>query len=377
MFNWYSRRGVNHDRHNDPAIGLRLAALAMLICVASGARPSAAAEANVPTVMVSKPWQPELPKGWVLAEVSAVAVGPDDTIWVLQRPRTLVESDRAHAAPPVLAFTRDGKFLRGFGGPGDGFEWPQVEHSLAVDAKGRVWISGSFRGTSDQADDMILVFDGQGKFVRQIGRRGASTGNTDHVNVRASADIFVDDARNEVYVADGYANNRVVVFDSETGAFKRMWSAFGAAPPAESTPSPAATDTSRDTKNDNAVPFVGVHGVEIAKDGTVYVSDRANKRIQLFTRDGKYLRQVFVNRGGAAPLSASGIAFSVDPEQRHLYVADWGNQEVWVFDRKTLAQIGRIDAKFVGPHLIATDSTGALYVAEVQGHRVSRFVPAP
>ncbi|MDB5555470.1 MAG: hypothetical protein JWL86_5454 [Rhizobium sp.] len=375
MFNRIFRSGAG--RRNNRAIGFWVAPLVMLACMVAGAHTSAAAEARGPAVMVSKPWQPQLPNGWVLSEVSAVAVGPDDTVWVLQRPRALPEADRAHAGPAVLAFTRDGKFLRGFGGPGDGYEWPQVEHSLAVDAKGRVWITGSFRGTSEQADDMILVFDGQGKFVRQIGRRGKSTGNFDHANVRTPADLFIDDAHNEVYVADGYANNRLVVFDTETGAFKRMWSAFGAAPPAESTPSPAATDTSRDTHNDNATPFVGVHGVEIAKDGTVYVSDRANKRIQLFTRDGHYLRQVFVNRDGAAPLSASGIAFSVDPEQRTLYVADWGNNQVWLFDRKTLAQIGKIDASFVGPHLIATDSTGALYVAEVQGHRVSRFVQAP
>jgi len=372
MFNRISSAG--DGRHTHRAVSAGVLTLALLAGMSVAPRVQAA---NAPQGMVSKPWQPQMPNGWIMSEVSAVAVGPDDTVWVLQRPRALPEADRAHAGPAVLAFNRDGKYLRGFGGPGDGYEWPQVEHSLAVDAKGHVWITGSFRGTSAQADDMVLVFDGQGKFIRQIGRRGASTGNLDHANVRAPADIFIDDARNEVYVADGYANNRLVVFDTETGAFKRMWSAFGAPPPAESTPSPAATDTSTDIKNDNAPSFIGVHGVEIAKDGTVYVSDRAHKRVQLFDRDGKYQRQFFVNRAGAAPLSASGIAFSVDPEQRTLYVADWGNQQVWLYDRKTLAQTGKIDATFVGPHLMATDSTGALYIAEVQAHRVSRFVPAP
>lgn len=334
-----------------------------------------AATADGPS-MVSKPWQPQMPNGWVLSEVSAVAVGPDDTVWVLQRPRALPEAERAHAAPPVLAFTGEGKYLRGFGGPGEGYEWPQVEHSLAVDARGRVWITGSFRGPNPPGDDMILAFDSFGKFIRQIGHRGASKGNFDQANIRAAADIFVDDARNELYVADGYANNRIVVFDTESGTFKRMWGAFGKAPPGESTPSPAA-DAPRDLHNDNATPFVGVHGVEMAKDGTVYVSDRANKRIQLFNRDGKYLRQFFINRNGTAPLSASGIAFSTDPEQRKIYVADWGNHQVWIFDRKSLTQLGKIDATFVGPHLMSTDSTGALYIAEVQGHRVSRFVPTP
>ncbi|MBX7199393.1 MAG: NHL repeat-containing protein [Rhodospirillaceae bacterium] len=363
------------NRISRPGAGCWALKLAVLTCLIA-TPPAHAAAANGP-LMISKPWTPQLPNGWVMSEVSAVAVGPDDTVWVLQRPRALPAADRAHAAPAVLAFTSEGKYLRGFGGPGEGYEWPQVEHSLAVDAKGRIWITGSFRGGDTPADDMILAFDSQGKFLRQIGKRGASTGNLDHANIRAAADLFIDDARNELYVADGYANNRLVVFDTETGAFKRMWSAFGKAPPAESTPSPAATDTSRDVHNDNVTPFVGVHGVEIAQDGTVYVSDRANKRVQLFDRGGKYLRQFFVNRDGAAPLSASGIAFSADPEQRTIYVADWGNQQVWLFDRKTLAQRGKIDATFVGPHLMGVDSTGALYVAEVQGHRVSKWAPAP
>lgn len=350
-----------------------IAALALIACAAGA--PALAADAKT-APMVSLPWQPQLPGGMVMAEISSVAVGPDDTVWVLSRPRTVPEADRAKAAPPVTAFTRDGKYLRGFGGDGAGYEWPRVEHSLAVDAQGRVWIGGSFRRDDGKADDdMLLAFDAQGKFIRQVGRRGASTGNDDHVNLHAPADIYVDSKAHEVYVADGYGNNRLLVLDSETGAFKRQWSAFGEQPPAAATGSPANTDEARNTKNDNARPFVGVHGVEVDKDGVVYVSDRGNSRIQIFTKDGKYLRQLFVNRGAANLLSASGIAFSADPDQRMMYVADWGNSEMWVYDRKSLNQIGRIDGKFTGPHLIAVDSTGALYVAEVQGHRISRWAP--
>lgn len=367
MFNRISRSGAGP--------GIRILNLVVLACLMTA--PQAPAAAASGPLMVSKPWRPEMPNGWVLSEVSAVAVGPNDTVWVLQRPRALAEADRGHAAPPVLAFTGDGKYLRGFGGPGNGYEWPQVEHSLAVDGQGRVWIGGSFRGADGKADDdMLLAFDSQGKFIRQIGRRGASTGNDDHVNLHAPADIYVDDKAHEVYIADGYGNNRLLVLDSETGAFKRQWSAFGEQPPAAATPSPANTPEAR-TRDDNAKPFIGVHGVEIDKDGTVYVSDRGRSRIQMFTREGKYLRQLYVNRNGANLLSASGIAFSADPEQRTMYVADWGNQQVWLFDRKTLAQLGKIDAPFVGPHLMGTDSGGALYIAEVQGHRVSRFIPAP
>ena len=157
--------------------------------------------------------------------------GPKDTVWILQRPRSLAEADRAHAAPPVLVFDREGRYLRGFGGPGAGYDWPQIEHTLAVDAKGRAWISGSFRADPAKMDSQILVFDTQGKFLRQIGRPGASLGNADTANFGAPADIFVDDARGETYVADGYVNRRLIVLDSETGAFTRMWSAFGAPPP--------------------------------------------------------------------------------------------------------------------------------------------------
>lgn len=347
--------------------------LAVFACAISA--PTLAADAKI-APLVSVPWQPQLPNNWVMAEIASVAVGPGDTVWVLSRPRSVPEADRARAAPAVTAFTRDGKYLRGFGGDGAGFEWPRVEHNIAVDAQGRVWIAGSFRGQDDKGgDDMLLAFDAQGKFIRQIGRRGASTGNDDHVNLHAPADIYVDDKGREVYVADGYGNNRLLVLDSETGAFKRQWSAFGEQPPAAATPSPANTDAARNLNNDNAKPFVGVHGVEMDKDGTVYVSDRGNSRVQMFTRDGKYLRQLFVNRGAANLLTASGIAFSADPDQRMMYVADWGNSEMWVYDRKSLNQIGRIDAKFTGPHLIAVDSTGALYVAEVQGHRISRWAP--
>lgn len=352
-----------------------LAALLVLTC--AFAIPSAQAQPAGPELVVQRPWPAALPNGWVLGEVSAVAVGPDDTVWVLQRPRTLAEGQRSHAAPPVLAFTRSGQFLRGFGGPGPGYDWPQTEHSLAVDAKGRVWISGSFRTDPAKADDMILVFDGQGRFLRQIGRPGASQGNADVRNFGAPADIFVDDARREVYVADGYVNRRLIVLDSETGVFKRMWSAFGAPPPAEAGPAPRANGSpAPPLVGKGPAGFNGVHGVEIARDGLVYVSDRLNQRIQVFTRQGRYLRQVFVNREANSPQTASGMAFSTDPAQRYLYVADWGNGGLLVFDRKRLAQAGRIKADFLGPHLIAMDSHGVLYVAEVQGRRLARLAPA-
>jgi len=321
------------------------------------------------------------PRGQVLGDISAVAVDRHDNVWVLHRPRSLSEADRTKAAPPVMMFDRSGRFLRGFGGPGNGYEWPTVEHSLAVDGKGRVWVAGSFRGPGGN-DDMLLVFDGQGRFLRQIGRRGASGGDSDTSNLHAPADIFVDDRNHEVYVADGYGNRRVIVLDSENGAFKRMWSAFGAPPPLEQAPDPRPSGAPFvPDQGPGPAGFNGVHGVEVARDGRVYVSDRNNQRIQVFSRVGRYLGQVFVDRNLPDPRTVSGMAFSADRAQRYLYVADWGNGRLAVLNRKALTMLGTFGTKgtapgqFNGPHLMATDSKGVLYVAEVQGRRVQRLTP--
>jgi len=320
-------------------------------------------------------WHP--PQGKLVGPVSAVSVGPDGSVWVLHRPRSLSEQDRANAAPPVLKYDQDGQFLAGYGGPGNGYDWPEVEHSLAVDARGHFWVSGSFRNDPTQADDAILEFDGDGKFVKQIGKKGASEGDSDTKNIRAASDLFVDDAAGEVYVSDGYANHRVIVFDQATGAFKRMWGAFGTQPPALP---PDGGTTVTATGNEDAPFFEGLHGIEISGEGLVYVADRTHQRIQIFAPDGKYQKQFSVAVGLESPLTASGIAFSTDPEQRYVFVSDFGNSRVLVFDRKTLKQlvsIGGGDSDFQvemrGPHLIAAGRDGALYVAEVQGAKVRRF----
>ena len=315
-----------------------------------------------------------------MGEVAAVAVDASDHVWVLHRPGSIAGADRARAAPPLLKFSRSGRLLRAFGGTGPDYDWPTTEHSLAVDRRGHVWISGNFRTNPERADDMILEFTGDGRFVKQIGERGASKGDNDTSNVHAPADIFVDDAAQEVYVADGYGNRRVIVFDQYSGKFKRMWSAFGAPPPSEPAPDPRPAGALFQPETGDGPPgFNGVHGVELAKDGLLYVSDHNNQRIQIFTRAGQYRRQIFVDRNMPSPQTASGIAFSPDNKQRYLYVADWGNSRLLVYDRASLSLLGSVGGKgngrgqFNGPHLIATDSRGTLYVAEMQGRRVQRL----
>lgn len=366
-----------------------LRVLAATLCVML-APPALAAKVGAATPPAPGPkfdydigWM-HLPPQWVLGDVSAVAVDRHDNVWVLHRPRTLKPDEQARAAPPVLEFGPDGRFIAGWGGASPNYEWPSVEHSLTVDAQDRVWIAGNSRGNGP-SDDMILAFDKEGKFLRQIGKRGASTGDQDTADVKAPADLFVDDARHELYVADGYVNRRVIVFDTETGAFKRVWGAFGKAPPTTPTPpnpAPMAPDgAALNETGPGSDEFLGVHGVRIARDGKVYVSDRANRRIQVFDRAGRYETQAFVARNLPSRLSVSGMGFSPDKAQRWLYVVDYGNNQVAVLDRATLKVVETLGSKgsgagqFTLPHLLAVDSKGTIYVSEVSNRRVQKIVP--
>ena len=340
----------------------------------------------MPIFEVDPTW-PKLPNNWVTGVVSSVAVDRRDHIWVLHRPGTVQEAQKAQAAPPVLEFDPNGKFLNAWGGAAQGYDWPGTEHGIFIDHKDIVWVGGSGIG-----DDMLLKFTTQGKFLKQFGARGQSKGNADSKNVNRSADVFVHPKTNEAFVADGYGNRRVIVLDADTGAFKRMWGAFGK-PPDDAPPAGApgagggrgggaAAPPVLDTEGEGSPLFSNpVHAVKISNDGSVYVADRQNRRVQVFTPDGKYVAQAFINRAGPAAGSAAGLAFSPDPQQQFLYVSDLGNSHVLVLDRKTLKvlyQFGSRGTKpgdFQAPHHLAVDSKGNLYSAEVNpGNRAQRFL---
>ena len=356
----------------------------------SGAAQAPAKSTGMPIFQLDPSW-PKLPNNWVVGIVSAVTVDSRDHVWILHRPRTVAADLKGRAAPPVLQFDADGKFVNAWGGEGGGYDWPTTEHGITIDRKGTVWIGGSGVG-----DDMLLQFTQQGKFLKQFGAARTSTGNADTKNVNRPADIFVDARTNEAYVADGYGNRRVIVVDAETGAFKRMWGAFGnppdSDPPAGAGPVGAGGGRGRgrgaeaapalDTEGDGAKYFGNpVHAVKISNDNLVYVADRSNRRIQVFTPAGKYVTQVFINRAGPSAGSVAGLAFSPDSQQQFLYAADYGNSHIAVLDRKSLKvlyQFGTRSAKpgdFQGPHHIAVDSKGNLYVAEVApGNRAQKFL---
>jgi len=338
-----------------------------------------------PSFKVDTSW-PTIPNNWVLGEVTSIASDTSDHIWVLHRPRSIPAEKRANAAPPVLEFDQAGKLLSSWGGDGAGFDWPEREHGIYVDTKGFVWISGNGGwpkpSPGGSTDDMILKFTKAGKFVMQIGKRGQSGGDDDTNNVHQPADVFVHPASNELYVADGYGNHRVIVFDAETGKFKRTWGAFGGkpAPPAPTGRGAGGQDAAA-ANPEGPSQYGLVHAVKVSNDGTVYVADRVNNRIQMFTTEGKYLRQVKVtNEGGVTPVPA-GFAFSPDRAQQYLYVVDSGPMRVVIFDRKSMTQIGAIGMRGPGPgdfdivHHMAADSKGNLYTAEiVTNRRAQRFV---
>jgi hypothetical protein len=351
---------------------------------------------GVPTFRADPAW-PKLPNNWILGEVSSVAVDRRDHVWVLHRPRSVPADQQGRAAPAVLEFDAAGAFVKGFGGPSDAFEWSDSEHGIFVDYKDRVWIGGNNPMTtsvSRRSDDMLLKFTIEGKFIAQIGHRDQSGGNKDTANLKRPADFFVVQKTNEVFIADGYGNRRVLVLDADTGAFKRMWGAFGnmpldPPPPPPPPPKPAAgaaappATPAAPPKREGPGPqqFGIVHSLEVSNDGIVYVADRDNSRIQVFSMDGKFITQVFVNRNEGGALTAAGLAFSPDADQQYMYVADQSNSHIHILMRKTLEAVGSFGQRgaspgdFQGLHHIAADSKGNLYTAEAQvGRRTQKLI---
>ena len=341
--------------------------------------PEPAAERVVPQFEVDPSW-PMLPNDWVLGSVASVDVDSRDHVWIYHRPRSVGEDQQANAAPAVLEYDNEGNFVQAWGGPGDGYEWPANEHGIEVDNQGHVWLGGNSGGP--ESDDMLLKFTSEGEFLMQIGGRGQSGGNADTDNLKRPAEAAVYQDTNEVFVADGYGNRRVIVFDADSGEFKRMWGAFGNEPLEASEEQPPPDEVLGPQQ------FGTVHGIEVSNDGLVYVADRDINRIQVFTIDGAFQTQAFVNRDANANTTA-GLAFSPDPEQQFLYVGDLGNNHIHVLDRQTLEVLdsfgshGLEPGQFGGVHHIATDSQGNLYTAEAQdGRRAQKLTfmgmaPAP
>jgi len=335
---------------------------------------------QAPMFEVDPLWPKPLPNHWLLGMTIGVWVDDQDHVWIIHRgAATLNDNEKAldlkvgeccTAAPPVLVFDQAGNLVRAWGGPGPGYEWPDSNHGVHVDYKGNVWIGGN-----GPKDAHVLKFTRDGKFLMQMGHHGKNAGSNDLENFGRVAKIWVDPKTNEAYIADGYMNKRVAVLDADSGKMKRYWGAYGNKPD-------DANLGKYDPKAPPAKQFRNpVHCVERTNDGLVYVCDRANDRVQVFRPDGTFVKEAFFAKETLGSGSAWDIAFSKDPEQRYIFLADGTNEKVRVIVRETLEEItnfgdgGRQPGQFFGVHSIATDSKGNIYTTETyEGKRVQRFV---
>jgi hypothetical protein len=314
----------------------------------------------------------------------AIGVWADeqDHIWIVHRSSATLHNNEKGAelnppiaeccrgAPPVLAFDPDGNLVRAWGGPGQGYEWPQSNHGIHIDYKGNVWIGGN-----GEKDAQVLKFTKDGKFLLQVGHSGKTAGSNDLENFGRVAKIWVDPKTNEAYIADGYTNKRVAVIDADTGKMKRYWGAYGNKP----------DDTKLGNYDPKAPPAQQfrnpVHCVERSNDDLIYVCDRANNRLQVFRPDGSFVKEAFFAKETLGSGSAWDTAFSRDPEQRFIFMADGQNNRVRIILRATLEEVttfgvgGRQPGQFYGVHSIATDSKGNIYTTETwEGKRLQKFV---
>jgi DNA-binding beta-propeller fold protein YncE len=336
--------------------------------------------AQAPIFEVDPFWPKPLPNHWVLGSTIGLSVDSEDHVWILHRPATVEDNFKAadfsppigvccKVAPEVLEFDASGTLIHSWGGPGAGYEWPESNHGITVDSRGNVWIGGN-----GNTDTQILKFDRTGKFIFQIGRQGTHEGSNDLENFWRPAKIFEDPAAGEVYIADGYGNRRVVVLDRETGKYKRHWGAYGMRPIDDAVPAytPGAPPSRQ---------FNTVHCVSVSRDGLVYVCDRVNNRVQVFRRDGTFVKEAFFDKQTLRSGSVWDMAFSRDAEQTYLYIANGVDEKISIVHRETLEVLtsfgdgGRQPGQFFGVHNLDTDSQGNLYATETySGARVQRFV---
>ncbi len=343
---------------------------------------ASASAAEAPIFEVDPFWPKPLPNHWVLGSVVGVGVDSRDHVFIIHRKAPLNERTEIGAAtdpptgecclpaPYVLEFDPEGNLVNSWGGTGDGYDWPQSNHGITLDPMDNVWIGGN--GANDS---QILKFSRSGDFLMQIGQAGLAVNSNSREHFGRVAKVSFDAAANEAYLADGYGNKRVAVLDVSTGEFKRYWGAYGNEP----------SDENLGRYDPDAPPAQQfrnpVHCADPSNDGLVYVCDRANNRIQVFRTDGTFVAEKVIAPMTLGDGSTWDIAFSRDPEQKYMYVADGKNMKVYVMERETLEILttfgdgGRQPGLFFAVHSIATDSRGNIYTTETyEGKRVQKFV---
>lgn len=362
--------------------GAVLGVLVALGCAQDALDGAAQAQGKqAPMFEVDPFWPKPLPNQWILGSTIGIGVDSRDHIYIIHRRDTFnerteigaatdpVKADCCIPAPNVLEFDPAGNLVGHWGGPGEGYTWPASNHGITIDHKDNVWIGGNGR-----SDSHILKFTRDGEFLAEYGTPGSDTDSNSQVNFGSVAEVSIDAEANEAYVADGYRNKRVAVLDADTGEMKRYWGAYGNKP----------DDT-------NLGPFVPgqepaqqfrnpVHCAEPSNDGLVYVCDRVNNRLQVFRKDGTFVREIFVKPNSLGDGSVWDISFSPDPEQTFIYLADGTNRKIFIIERETLEILtnfgagGRNPGQFFAVHGLITDSKGNIYTTETyEGKRVQKF----
>jgi DNA-binding beta-propeller fold protein YncE len=377
------------------------AALLVALSAGCGTTPQTTSDAKgivAPRFEVDPLWPKPLPNHWILGQTIGVSVDAQDHVWIIHRAGSLEPGEQhltttpptarcCAPAPPILQYDPAGNLTASWGGPGEGYQWPANNHGITIDYKGNVWIGGNGRvaqgglvetqvaGVQSFQDNVVLKFTQAGKFLLQIGKQASSKGSNDVANLRLPAKTFVDPKTDELYVADGYGNHRVIVYDANTGAYKRHWGAYGNVPSdVDLGPYKPSDPPAQQFRNP-------VHCAELSNDNLLYVCDRANDRIQVFNPNGTFVKEVFIAKETLGSGSVWDIAFSRDAEQAYIFLADGENDQVHILDRKSLAVLtsfgdgGRQPGQFYGVHSIATDSKGNIYTTETyRGQRVQKFV---
>ena len=342
--------------------------------------PATLATGDIPMFQVDASWPKEMPNLWILGSVTSVFVDSNDHVWITHLPETLTPEETSAAqdppigecclpAPVVIEFDADGNVVQGWGDPStqDVSEFPRNAHGLFIDHEDNVWI-GTFR------HHRVMKFTRSGQLLMTIGEYDNNRGSNDTNFLGGPAGIWVDPEDNEVFIADGYRNRRVVVYDGDTGDYLRHWGAYG------EVPDDSYSYAQEGPEGSPPRQFSTVHGVVGANDGLIYVADRRGNRIQVFQQNGEFVIEKIIAPETLASGSAFVIALSPDGNQEWLYLADGTNHKVWILHRADLEIVGQFGrggrqvGQFLRPHGMGIDSHGNLYVGEAStGRRVQKF----
>jgi DNA-binding beta-propeller fold protein YncE len=410
------------------AVMLALAAAVAFVLTHSG---NGAQAQGGPRYYFDPGWPKTLPNNWKIGGITGLAVVPGaDTVWAFNRPNDLTSielhkevgiADCCVRPPSMIHFDKEGNVLGSFDAP--------QGHGMDVDSKGFAYLGQDTVRKYDTRSGKVVAEiprtpereggggggpqmwppkrnPGEGGagpvagFVTVPGRggRGAPDPAAEEKQRQARMafrkkyppetpmivggleEIRLDEANNEVYVADNYLGGRVLVFSLDKFEFKRGWGAYG-----KPLNQISIDDSTRDYKPNGpmAKDFVGHLTLNFSNDGMVYAADRVGNRIHVTDKQGKFIKEFILAPYTGVGGAPGGVSFSPDKEQRYLYISDLTNNHVWFLNRAdgkvlgTLGSMGENGGQFFGLHMIATDSRGNIYTGEVfAGERVQRFVPA-